>query len=459
MAIRIPNNWDPRGYQLPVMAALAKGCKRAYIRAHRRWGKDDIALNWTAISSVRTPGTYWHCLPEYSQGRKAIWRAVDGHTGKRRIDQALPQELRRKTLDDEMFIELVSGSTWQVIGSDRYDNLVGAGPKGIVFSEAALSDPEAWNYFKPMLEESGGWAIFISTVRGRNWFWDLGEMARKDPNWFFLDSTAEDTDVFTKDQLKSILTELQALWGEDIGYAKFRQEYFNDPDVGSFSAFIAGSLVRRGVDYEAVGYEAEATIWGLDVARQGSDWSVLVDRQGRKVKVAERWHEPDSMRLASLVAEMWDRRRPDMLFVDGGGVGGPVCDRLKQLLPRNAVAEINFGWRANDSTKYANKRAEMWGRVKDALSIGLDLPNHKELVEELSFPEFGFTSKNQILLEKKEAMESRGLHSPDHADALALTYAEPVVKLKPWDTEKEDREEWEKYASPGGGRGAAWMGY
>jgi hypothetical protein len=459
MQIQIPHNWSPRRYQLPVMAALARGCKRVCIPAHRRWGKDDIALNWGAISAVREPGTYWHCLPEYSQGRKAIWSAVDSHTGKRRIDQAFPREIRKKTRDDEMFIEFASGSTWQVIGSDRYDNLVGAGPKGIVFSEAALSNPEAWNYFKPMLEESNGWAIFISTVRGRNWFWDLAEMAKKDPNWYYLNSTADDTDVFSKAQLDSILSELQALWGEDVGYAKFRQEYFNDPDVGSFAAFIPGLLVRRGVEYIAEGYEQDAEIWGLDVARQGGDWSVLVSRQGRKVQVLDRWHEPDSMRLASLVADAWDRKRPDMLFVDGGGVGGPVCDRLKQLLPRQAVAEINFGWKANDPTKYANKRAEMWGRVKDAITLGLDLPNHKDLTEELSFPEFGFTPKNQILLEKKEAMESRGLHSPDHADALALTYADPVLKKRAWEADEREREEWEKYASPGGGRGGAWMSY
>lgn len=438
------------------MAALANGCKRVCIRAHRRWGKDDVALNWGAISSIQAPGTYWHCLPEYAQGRKAIWSSIDAHTGKRRIDQAFPREIRKRTREDEMFLDFTSGSTWQVIGSDKYDNLVGAGPRGIVFSEAALADPEAWNYFKPMLEESGGWAIFISTVRGRNWFWDLGEMARKDPAWFFLDSKASDTDVFSRVQLDSILAELQALWGEDIGYAKFRQEYFNDPDVGSFAAFIQSSLVRRGVEYVAQGFETEAVVWGLDVARQGGDWSALVQRQGRKVTVVDRWHEPDSMRLASLVAGLWSTARPDMLFVDGGGVGGPVCDRLKQLIPREAVAEINFGWKANDSAKYANKRAEMWGATKDALSVGLDIPDHKELVEELSFPEFAFTTKNQIILEKKEAMSSRGLHSPDHADALVLTYAEPVIKRRPWE-KPEDEEGFERFGS--GSSGNSWMAY
>ena len=435
------------------MAALANGCKRVCIRAHRRWGKDDVALNWGAVSSIQAPGTYWHCLPEYAQGRKAIWSSIDAHTGKRRIDQAFPREIRKRTREDEMFIDFTSGSTWQVIGSDKYDNLVGAGPRGIVFSEAALADPEAWNYFKPMLEESGGWAIFISTVRGRNWFWDLGEMARRDPSWFFLDSKASDTDVFSRAQLDSILAELQALWGEDIGYAKFRQEYFNDPDVGSFAAFIGSHLVAKGRAYRSEGHETEAVVWGLDVARQGSDRSALMERQGRKSKLIATFREPDSMRLASAVAMLWQDARPDAMFVDGGGVGGPVCDRLKQLLGPS-VQEINFGWAATDPTKYANKRAEMWGRVKDGLGVGLELPDDPELIEELTFPEFTFTNKNQILLEKKEWMAKRGLRSPDKADALALTYAEPVIRRK----EIEDAQVTEEWEAMGSGS-SGWMGH
>ncbi len=454
--ITIPNRWDPRPDQMGVWNYLQNGGKRAVIRAHRRWGKDDIAKNHAASSMIQFPGMYWHCLPEYAQGRKAIWASVDAHTGIRGIDQAFPQELRRKTKEDEMLIEFINNSTWQVVGSDRYDSLVGAGPIGLVFSEAALADPGAWDYLQPMVEESGGWVIFISTVRGRNWFYQLGEYAKTNPDWYFADITVDDTNVFTKDQLKVILEQLVARWGDEIGLAKFRQEYYNDPDVGTFAAFIPSSLVQRGIQYQAVGYETEAVVWGLDVARQGGDWSALVQRQGRKVTVVDRWHEPDSMRLASLVAVLWDKTRPDMLFVDGGGAGGPVCDRLKQLIPREAVAEINFGWKANDSAKYANKRAEMWGATKDALSVGLDIPDHKELTEELSFPEFAFTKKNQILLEKKEAMNSRGLHSPDHADALVLTYAEPVIKRRPWE-KPEDEEGFERFGS--GNRENSWMGY
>jgi phage terminase large subunit len=67
-----------------------------------------------------------------------------------------------------MLIRFKCGSTWQVIGSDNYDALVGSPPVGVVFSEWALSNPQAWSLIRPILAENGGWAIFITTPRGRN---------------------------------------------------------------------------------------------------------------------------------------------------------------------------------------------------------------------------------------------------------------------------------------------------
>jgi hypothetical protein len=80
-------------------------------------------------------------LPQYGQGRKAIWTAVNPHTGKRRIDEAFPHELRSNTSENEMFIRFKNGATWRVVGSDKYDATVGSPPYGIVFSEWALSNP------------------------------------------------------------------------------------------------------------------------------------------------------------------------------------------------------------------------------------------------------------------------------------------------------------------------------
>ena len=140
-------NFSVRWYQQPFHEAFATLSKKRLIEiAHRRWGKDEICLNVTRKHAFDRPGSYWHCLPEYAQGRKAIWTAVNAQTGKKRIDEAFPDEIRERVNNQEMFIEFKNGSTWQVIGSDRYDSTVGAGTAGIVYSEWALANPSASGY-------------------------------------------------------------------------------------------------------------------------------------------------------------------------------------------------------------------------------------------------------------------------------------------------------------------------
>ena len=237
--IEVPNGWNPRVYQQPLWNYLERGGKRAIGMWHRRAGKDDVLLNWAAVSVMDRPASYWHCLPEYAQCRKAIWTAVDPMTGKRRIDQAFPVELRENFNEAEMFIRFKNGSTWQMVGSDRYNNLVGAGVAGVSFSEFALANPSAWGYIRPMVEANNGWAAFISTPRGRNHFKDLFDMAARNPAWFAESLSIHDTQALTPQQITDAMEEYVALYGEDIGRAQFQQEYevsFNAAILGAFYA-------------------------------------------------------------------------------------------------------------------------------------------------------------------------------------------------------------------------------
>ena len=215
-----------RWYQAPLYRAWVEGQKKRLIEiAHRRWGKDEVALNCTREMAMRRPATYWHCLPEYGQARKAIWNAVNSHTGKRRITEAFPDAIVAKRLDNEMFIEFRNGSTWQLIGSDRYDATVGAGPAGIVYSEWALSNPSAWAYHRPMLVENDGWAAFITTPRGDNHCKRMFDMTQGNDSWFAELSTVGETEALTSEQLIEALDEYTALYGPDLGLAMYEQEY------------------------------------------------------------------------------------------------------------------------------------------------------------------------------------------------------------------------------------------
>src|SRR6185436_10347994 len=114
------NDWTPRPHQMALWSYLRNGGKRAMAVWHSRAGKDEIALHHTAMCMMQRPGNYWHTLPLYSQTRKAIWDAVNPHTGKRRIDEVFPHELRASTRETDMQIRLVNGSTFTCIGSDEY---------------------------------------------------------------------------------------------------------------------------------------------------------------------------------------------------------------------------------------------------------------------------------------------------------------------------------------------------
>lgn len=242
MDISLPYNWTPRPYQMEVFEAFNQGMKRAFLLWHRRAGKDDFALHFTACQAMQRPGNYWHMLPNYNQCRKAIWEAVNPRTGLRRIDEAFPLAIRDVTRTQDMSIKFINGSTWQLIGSDTFDSLVGAPPVGLVFSEYALADPRAWAYLRPILADNGGWSMMITTPRAKNHAYTLYNHAEQAEDWFCSKITATESGLFTPEQLENERRELVAEFGEDEGGALFRQEYFCD-----FHGAVSGSYFRNQI--------------------------------------------------------------------------------------------------------------------------------------------------------------------------------------------------------------------
>lgn len=239
------NGWTPRSYQKPAWDAIKAGRKRIALAWHRRAGKDDLAMHMAAIASARRPANYWHMLPQASQARKAIWEAVNPHTGRRRIDEAFPKALRETTREQEMLIRFHNGSTWQVVGSDNFNSLVGSPPVGVVFSEYALADPAAWAYLRPILAENGGWAAFISTPRGRNHFANLMEYAKAHPDeWFAQVLTVEDTSAIPLEVVERERRELAAERGDTEADAIIAQEYYCSFDAALPGAYYGDQMAR-----------------------------------------------------------------------------------------------------------------------------------------------------------------------------------------------------------------------
>jgi len=240
--IRLPNNWKPRDYQLAAWRYMQNGGKHAELVWHRRSGKDELGLHFSAVAAFKRVAQYWYMLPEYSQARKAIWDAINPHTGKKRIDEAFPIELRQTTRNDEMKIIFKNGSSFQAVGSDDPSKLVGSPPAGIVYSEWALSNPATRAYLRPILMENGGWQIFNTTPRGRNHAYTTLEAAKRNPDSFAQVLDATQTGIFTPEQLEAELQSYINDFGEDFGRSKFEQEYLCSFDAANLGAILARQL-------------------------------------------------------------------------------------------------------------------------------------------------------------------------------------------------------------------------
>jgi len=132
------------------------------------------------------------------------------------------------------------------------------------------------------------------------------------------------------------------------------------------------------------------------------------------------------MQLASKVAEEIAVFEPDAVFIDVTGIGWGVYDRLRQLGYGEVLIPVQVGEAAIKDNLYYNKRAEIWGRMRDWLREGGCLPDDRELESDLIGPEYGHDARERVQLERKQDTKKRGLASPDGADSLAITFATPI---------------------------------
>ncbi len=143
----------------------------------------------------------------------------------------------------------------------------------------------------------------------------------------------------------------------------------------------------------------------------------------------------DTVQVAERVIEFIEKEEPDATVVDGDGLRAGVLDQIKHRGYSRALFEFHGAQKANDAVSYFNRRAECWGLMRDWLMAGAEIPDDHELETDLTSPEYLYSRKQQIQLEKKEDMKSRGLASPDCGDFLAMTFAAKVaaraLALKP----------------------------
>lgn len=221
-------------------------------------------------------------------------------------------------------------------------------------------------------------------------------------------------------------------YGEDSDFVRVRVRG-EFPRAGS-NQFIASDIVEMCRKYKAEGFAHLPKILSVDVARFGDDMTVIGTRQGRKLRVLSKLRGLDTVQVAERVIEQMKLEEPDALVIDGDGLGAGAIDTIKHRGFGAKLHEFHGGEQARDVNQYFNRRAEVWGALRDALKAGMEIPDDPELAQDLTAPQYGFSNKSQIQLEKKEDMKARGLSSPDLGDMAAMTYAieikVPVVEHK-----------------------------
>jgi hypothetical protein len=228
---------------------------------------------------------------------------------------------------------------------------------------------------------------------------------------------------------KVLIDEWIAEYGADSDFVRVRVRGL--PPSASDAQFIDATRVYAAQKRHVDPLHDEPLIAGVDVSGGGAAWTVCAFRRGQDARARpflrlSGQETRDRQRLITMLAEVLRDEQPERkvhtMFVDSA-FGSPVVERLNTMGYKN-VHEINFGGPSADLHQ-SNQRAYQWARMKDWLLRGA-IPKDARLEADLTGPGYHLNNKDQLVIESKDSIQKRGLASPDDADALSLTFAQPV---------------------------------
>jgi hypothetical protein len=311
------------------------------------------------------------------------------------------------------------GKLWSAENPDSYAGVHNHQGMMLIFDEASGIPDPIWSVGSGFFTENipdRYWMAFSNPRRNTGYFFECFNAKREFWKTKQVDArTVEDTD-------KQVYEQIIAEYGKDSSEARI-EVYGEFPTEGE-DQFISPQLVDDAFARDKYKDETAPRVMGIDPARGGADSTVIVVRQGRDLISIKRYHGEDTMAIVGRVIDAMDEFKPTMTVIDEGGLGYGILDRLNEQ--RYKVRGVNFGWKAKNSIMYGNKRAEIWGTMKDWLKSA-SISTDRQLKADLTGPIKKPNSAGTIFLEGKKEMRARGLASPDAADALAVTFAFPIA--------------------------------
>jgi len=327
------NKFRPRDYQRPIFKAFFEDrFRRMVIVMCRRAGKDLCTWNIVIREALTRPGVYYLVYPTYAQGKKILWTSVTIQ-GQRFLDY-IPKQVIEGMNSQEMKVNFTNGSIIQVIGSDNPDRIVGTNPQGVVFSEYALQNPRIYALMSPILAANKGWAIFQSTPRGKNHFWDLYQLALNSPDWWTCKLGLNETRHIDPKEIDREIAE--GLMSPDL----VQQEYYV-----SFNAGVEGAYYCKYIDRMRLNNQIGTVPWesgfkvhtAWDIGVRDSTSIIFFQTIGQTVRIID-YYEKNKEGLEHYVKHVLSKDytygkhiAPHDIAVKEFGSGMTRIEKAKQL--------------------------------------------------------------------------------------------------------------------------------
>lgn len=408
----------PDPWQEDVCAALDRGETRISIRSGHGVGKSTLiacVMLWYLLT--RFPVKIVVTAPTASQLYDALWAEVRAFARKlpaawQSLLTVQADSIALKARPDEAFISARTSR------AENPDSLQGVHSRNVmlVADEAAGVPEQVFEAASGSMSTPGAITVLCGNpTKTTGFFWATHTLQSK--RWYCkrvscLDSKRVDP---------AYAVEMAERYGLDSN--GYRIRVLGEFPLAEGDTLIGAALVDAAMDRPPEHDEWAAEIWGVDCARFGTDSSVLIKRRGKVVlEPPRRWSGgQDLMALTGAVVAEMKQRRPDAVVVDSVGIGAGVADRLREL--NYPVVDVNVSESAS-SGQFVRLRDELWDSCREWLAgLNVSLPRDEQLRADLCGPRYSFASDGRLKVESKDSLRSRGVPSPDSADALCLTLA------------------------------------
>jgi phage terminase large subunit len=418
---------EPDEWQQDFLNAVASGERKISIRSGHGVGKSTTA-SWAMLWFLLTryPVKVVVTAPTSAQLYDALFAEL------KRWVKELPQPIQELLDVKQERIELKASATEAFISARTSRAEQPEALQGVHSDNVMLVADEASGVPEAVFEAAAGsmsghnalTILLGNPVRSSGFFFETHNRL-KDEWWTRRVSCLDSTRVS-----KEYVQDMKSRYGEESNAYRIRVlgEFPRSDD----DTIIPMELLESAKHRDTRAYEDAPIVWGLDVARFGSDSSVLCKRQSNVVQTLERWRNLDLMQLTGAVVAQYEacdhKNRPAEILVDSIGLGAGVVDRLRELkLPCRG---INVSESPAMGGTYLNLRAELWHKAKAWLEKrDCKIPNNEDLIGELATVRYTFTSNGKIKIESKDDIRRRGLKSPDMADAFVLTFASDAATI------------------------------